>query len=365
MKFVKFFTLIVAAAAMLVGCEEPNNNNNNGPSASGDATLTADSYSVEVNTPITFTVVDGSGNDLTAESVIFDKTHDFIEVTNPYTPTIDGEYEFYAVVGTSSAITKSIKVTVLPSLPALPADAQPESTSFNHRILLVDHTGNQCGFCPKMMLALKEVEDAAAYHGKYYEAMSHTYNPSDPAYSATAAAISSYYGINSWPTLTYNFAYSTSSSYNSAHIKQQIDAQWKEVADAGIAVATSMAAEAVVVNAEVKAAVTNEYRITAWLLEDGIEAKQTNATEDWMNIHNNAIRQAVITNPISGYDLGTIEAGKSAQYPLSLKISSKSWKRENLKVMVIASAKNSAGKFEVVNVTLCPIDDSVSYDYKN
>ena len=360
MRFTKFLAFIVAAATLAVGCGGDNPENVDKPK--GGATLKADVQSVEVNNPITFTVTAEDGTDITAEATIFDKTHNFAEVSNPFTPTEDGKYEFYAVAG--NAITETIEVVVLPTIPALPADTNEASTEFKHRILLVDHTGNTCGYCPKMMLALKEVSETGDYHSKYYEAMSHSYASSDPATSASANAISSYFGITSYPTLTYNFAYSTPSSYNAEHIKSQIDAQWKENADAGIAASASLATSSVVVNAEVKAAVENEYRITAWLLEDGIVANQTNGTEEWMNTHNNAIRQAVKTNPISGMELGTIKAGEKASLAMSLEITSSKWVRDNLKVMVIASAKNANGKFEVVNVAICPVDGSVTYDYK-
>lgn len=360
MRLTKIFAFIAAAATFAVGCggDEPDS----GKTPTGGATLKADVLSVEVNNPITFTVIDSEGNDITAEATIYDKTHDFVAVSNPYTPTEDGKYEFYAVAG--NAITETIEVTVLPSIPALPEDTNASSTDFKHRILLVDHTGNTCAYCPKMMLALKEVAETGDYHSKYYEAIAHSYTQSDPATSASANAISSHYGISNYPTLTYNFAYSTSSSYNAEHIKQQIDAQWKESADAGIAASASLATKSVVVNAEVKAAVENEYRITAWLLEDGIVANQTNATEEWMNTHNNAIRQASTTNPISGHDLGTIKAGEKASLAMSLEITGTKWNRDNFKVMVIASAKNNKGKFEVVNVAICPVGDSVAYDYK-
>lgn len=359
MRFTKFIAFIAAAATLMVGCGVDGYDVHK---PTGGATLKADVQSVEVNNPITFTVTAEDGTDVTAEATIFDKTHNFAEVSNPFTPTEDGKYEFYAVAG--NAITETIEVVVLPSIPALPADTNEASTEFKHRILLVDHTGNTCGYCPKMMLALKEVSETGDYHSKYYEAMSHSYASSDPATSASANAISSYFGITSYPTLTYNFAYSTSSSYNAEHIKSQIDAQWKESADAGIAASASLATSSVVVNAEVKAAVENEYRINAWLLEDGIVANQTNGTEEWMNTHNNAIRQAVKTNPISGMELGTIKAGEKASLAMSLEITSSKWVRDNLKVMVIASAKNANGKFEVVNVAICPVDGNITYDYK-
>lgn len=357
MRFTKFIALFACAALAFASCEPKPNN-----SSEGGAKLTATPQSLEVNNPISFTLIAEDGTDITSEATIFDKSHDFVEVPNPFTPTEDGKYEFYAVAG--NIITESIFVNVLPAIPALPADPNEASTSFNHRILLVDHTGNTCGYCPQMMEALKSVEETGDYHSKYYEAMAHSYSNQDPAQSSAAFAVSSYFSVSNYPTLTYNFVYSITSSFNDAHIMQQIDALWKESADAGIAASASLATNSVIVNAEIKAAVENEYRITAWLLEDGIYAKQTNAKEEWMNTHNNAIRQAATTDPISGTDLGSIKTGEKASLAMSLEITTNNWNRDNFKVMVIASAKNEKGKFEVVNVALCPVGGSVVYDYK-
>ena len=361
MKLTKFFALALAALAF-VGCGEPTPD---GPDVkpTGDAVLAANNNSVEVNTPIEFTITAADGTDLTAEAVIYDKSHDYAVVENPFTPTMDGDYEFYAVVG--SIITNTIKVSVVPTIPALPEDAQPANTSFNHRILLVDHTGNTCGYCPQMMKALKTVSETGDYHSKYYEAMAHTYSNGDPAFSGAASVVSNHHGVSSYPTLTYNFYHTTQSSYNDAHIMGQIDALWKaEGADAGIAAAATLASKSVIVNTQVKAAVANDYRITAWLLEDGIYAKQTNATEEWMNTHDNAIRQRVSSDDISGVDLGTLAVGETKSTALTLNIVGNKWNRDNLKVMVIVSAKNAKGQFEVANVAICPTDDVVTYDYK-
>lgn len=361
MKITKLFALALATFT-LVGCgDETPQGGENKPT--GDAVLVANNNSVEVKTPIEFTVTAADGTDLTAEAVIYDKSHDYTVVENPFTPAMDGDYEFYAVVG--SIITNTVKVSVVPIIPALPEDAQPENTSFNHRILLVDHTGNTCGYCPQMMKALESVAETGDYHSKYYEAMAHTYSNGDPAFSGAASVVSNHHGVSSYPTLTYNFYHTTQSSYNDAHIMGQIDALWKaDGADAGIAAAASLASKSVVVNTEVKAAVANDYRITAWLLEDGIYAKQTNATEEWMNTHNNAIRQRVTSDDISGVDLGTIAAGETKSTALTLNIVGNKWNRDNLKVMVIVSAKNAKGQFEVANVAICPMNDVVTYDYK-
>lgn len=361
MKLAKFFALALAALAF-VGCGEPTPD---GPDVkpTGDAVLVANNNSVEVNTPIEFTVTAADGTDLTADAVIYDKSNDYAVVENPFTPIMDGDYEFYAVVG--DIITNTVKVSVVPTIPALPEDSEPANTVFNHRILLVDHTGNTCGYCPHMMKALKTVSETGDYHSKYYEAMAHTYSNGDPAFSGAASMVSNHHGVSSYPTLTYNFYHTTQSSYNDAHIMGQIDALWKaEGADAGIAAAATLASKSVVVNTEVKAAVANDYRITAWLLEDGIYAKQTNATEEWMNTHDNAIRQRVSSDDISGVDLGTLAAGETKSTALTLNIIGNKWNRDNLKVMVIVSAKNAKGQFEVANVAICPMNDVVTYDYK-
>lgn len=361
MKLTKFFALALAAL-VFVGCGEPTPNEP-GVKPTGDAVLAANNNSVEVNTPIEFTVTAADGTDLTAEAVIYDKSHDYVVVENPFTPTMDGDYEFYAVVG--NIITNTIKVSVVPTIPALPEDSEPTNTVFNHRILLVDHTGNTCGYCPQMMKALETVSKTGDYHTKYYEAMAHTYSNGDPAFSGAASVVSNHHGVSSYPTLTYNFYHTTQSSYNDAHIMGQIDALWKsEGADAGIAAAATLASKSVIVNTEVKAAVANDYRITAWLLEDGIYAKQTNATEEWMNTHNNAIRQRVSSDDISGVDLGTLAQGETKSTALTLNIVGNKWNRDNLKVMVIVSAKNAKGQFEVANVAICPMNDVVTYDYK-
>ena len=357
MKFTKFFALVAATVAMFAACTPGGD----ATTATGDITLSAETV-VEVNTPIHFVVKDSSGANVTNGATIYDKSHDFAQVENPFTPTVDGDYTFYAVVG--DAISKDFKVTVTPEVPALPEDTDAANTSFKHRILLVDHTGNTCGYCPQMMKALKEIEESGDFDGKYYEAMSHSYSNTDPAFSGAAATISSHYGLQGYPTLTYNFYHPTSSSYNAEHIKGQINALWKESADAGIAASTNLAAKSVVVNAEVKAAVDGEYSITAWLLEDGIYAKQTNATDEWMNTHNNAIRQAATTSPLTGYELGALKPGETAEQILNLTIARDTWNRDNMKVMLIVSKKGDNKKFDVANVVICPINDSVTYDYK-
>lgn len=372
MKLTRLFALIITTA-VFVACGGDSNGDDQKFTPKGNVKFTADCVSVEVNKPITFTVIAEDGTDITAEATIMDRTDNrFAIVPNPFTPTEDGEYTFFATG--ANFISSDIKVNVVPSIPALPVDAQPENTSFNHRILLVDHSGTNCGWCPQMMKILHEIaNEESDYHSKYYEVVSHSFNNNDPASSDAAYFVKKHFRISNFPSLTYNFYHDTVSSHDGGApvVKAQIDRLWKaEGANVGIAATTSLATKCVVVNTEVKAAATNDYRITAWLLQDGIEALQSGGLEDWMHIHNNALRQRVNVDTISGVDLGNIAAGEIKSETLTLDISKINWdihkenNKENFKVLIIASEKNDKGRFEVANVALCHIDQSVTYDYK-
>lgn len=362
MKLTRIFTLLVAGLAMLTACD--NNTEGNSDNGGYGATLTFDKETVEVNTPVTFTVTTTEGEDVTATALFYDKTHGYKLIENPFTPTEDGKYDIYAVSG--NYISQSATLVVTPAFPALPEDKEEANLAFNHRILLVDHSGTQCSACPGMMNALKELEEDEAYHGKYHEAISHSFNTNDPASSSAAYALKTFFSVNEYPTLTYNFAHSAVTvSANLSHTKQQIDALWSaEGADVGITAAASLGTNCVAVNTEVKAKSEGEYRITAWLLEDGIYQMQSGASEEWHNTHNNALRATANDKKthLSGYDLGTLTAGAKSTKRLTLELKS-NWVRENLKVLVIASKKNEKGVFDVANVVLCPIGEVVEYDY--
>lgn len=367
MKLTKLFALLVASATLLVGC---GGDDDREVKPTGDITLKADVESVVVGQSITFTVTDLEGTDVTASATIFNRTDNYAEVSNPYVATKEGRNEFFAVVGNSSSDV--IEVVVAPEIAALPNDPQPDNTSFAHHILLIDHTGVQCGQCPRMMSALRQVSETEGYHEKYFEVMAHSYNTNDPAYSKAAATVSSHFSsfivTSGYPTLTYNFFYNRYSTADAEDIKQTIDNLWSaDGADAGIAASTIISASTASVNAEVKAAVTAEYYLTAWLLEDNIYARQAGRQEEWQDYHHNAIRNMPAGTPIYGESLGVIEAGATVGKEFYLPITSPDWAVDNMRVVLIVSAKtdDSGNAIDVVNVVSCPGNDSVAYEYLN
>ena len=327
----------------------------------GNITITADNRAVSIGETITFTIIDESGNDVTPYSTVYNKTNNYQVVPNPYIIDTVGVIELYATCGTT--ISDITAIESFNNLRPLPVDDQPSNTTFNHRILVVGHVGTSTAYTTYMMQALKEVSQNCGY--MYYEAMAYSWDSRDKTYSDAARVISDYYNITSYATASYNMTYPYTSLYFAKEISNHISYLWKSNgSEAGIAASVTGGDSMVVVNAEIKANVTNNYRITAWLLEDNIYDKQSGATEEWMYYHDNVIRNIATSNPISGFDLGTINAGKTATNKIILDIKSPQWITDNMKVLLIVTAPDSNNNYEVVNVTVCPINSDVKYDYK-
>ena len=248
----------------------------------------------------------------------------------------------------------------------LPADPQPQSIDFSHRIMLLQHTGTACPNCPRLMTSLREIAADPAYAAKYQHVASHSYNTDDPAWSEAAKKISDAF-CKAYPELTFNLSGETTGDDTSvATIKKYIDQLYKDSADAGIAAAAQVNGNTLSVKVQIKAATENSYRIAAWILEDDIKAQQSSngALEEWMHTHENALRAfsgSSLNLGIYGEKLGTLKAGETAEKDLTIEIQ-KDWKVENCKVFILVNSSKD-GKFDVANCTICPIGGNVAYQY--
>lgn len=254
------------------------------------------------------------------------------------------------------------------AIPELPADPEPGNTSFNHRILLLQHTGTYCSNCPNLMTALKELSQLDEYADKYQHVAAHSYNQEgDPAYSQAAANLSQAFCDGYYPELTFNLTKeNTGTSLALKTITDIIDNLHKDVADVGIAAAAGLSGNTVGVNVQIKAAKTGQYRIAAWVLEDGIRGKQEGASEDWMNTHSNAVRVMAgntLNMRIYGEKMGELQPGQTAEKSFSI-VLDEAWKSENCKVLVVVNAAGADGRYDLANCALCPIGGVVTYDYK-
>lgn len=256
-----------------------------------------------------------------------------------------------------------------------PEDSNPDSYNFKHRMLLIDHTGTDCGFCPYMMAALKEVEADPAYNDYFNVVMAHSYNQSDKAYSRAALIIRGYFQVTrkiltGFPTLTFNYQ-AGKSSQNVEEIKSNIDQLKRETQDAAVAVAAELDGDKIVVKAALKSKESRNYKVNILLLEDDIYCKQSGAYEEWMNTHDSAIRDSYYDLPtdysdIAGVEWGDVEAMTTEYKSFEMPISSDKWVKENCKVIVIIAAQDTAygNNYEVVNTAMCGLGESKPFEYR-
>lgn len=370
MKIFKILASFAVAAGLLWACGNPVEEVV--PVIEGEISLTSDTDQLRSDgvDAVTFNVAvtDAQGvvHDVTEHAEIYLNYERKPLSSNVFSAQKEGEYVFYAVYGLK--VSEEVVITAINDVPQLPADPQEDNVSFRHRMLLVQHTGATCSNCPRMMESLRTLSQDESYNGLYHHVASHSYNggEADAAYSEAARDLSMAYNISGlYPMLTFNLT-STSVGTDLSEIKAQIDALKKDKADVGIAAAASLSGDDVLVNVEIKAAKANTYRVAAWLLEDGIYSLQSGMSESWHNTHDNALRYAAgKSSQLSfvGDKLGDVAAGEKAGKVFVLPVED-SWVVDNCEVLVLVTAADENGNYDVVNCALCQIGDTVTYDYK-
>ena len=366
MKLTKFFAFAFAALAF-VGCDEKTPDQKEPlPTPTGDIKLAADKTAVEIGETVTFTVTDAENQDVTSQALIYDEN--FNEVGSEVTFNESGSYSFFATVG--SANSNYVSVVVMAEVPVVPADPQPENFIFNHRGLVIDQTGVNCGYCPGATDQLKTLENTE-WHQYYNEVTCHagSYAGGDPGNSAAANALNQFQSsmISGYPCILVNF-YGKPNGYGYNDIIKVLQPYvQKDGVDVGISLAVTGDESCVYAAAQVKSGVAQEYKITAWLLESNIYSpNQAGATKDYHKIYNNALRnmshEYSKTN-VQG-DSYTFEANEVKDVAFELEMISNKWKLENMSVLVVVSAKDANGRWEVANSAVCKINEAKEFEYE-
>ena len=366
MKLTKFFAFAFAALAF-VGCDEKTPDQKEPlPTPTGDIKLAADKTAVEIGETVTFTVTDAENQDVTSQALIYDEN--FNEVGSQVTFNESGSYSFFATVG--SANSNYVSVVVMADVPVVPADPQPENFTFNHRAVVIDQTGVNCGYCPGATDQLKTLENTE-WHKYYNEVTCHagSYAGGDPGNSAAANALNQFQSsmISGYPCILVNF-YGKPNGYGYNDIIKVLQPYvQKDGVDVGISLAVTGDESCVYAAAQVKSGVAKEYKITAWLLESNIYSpNQSGATKDYHKIYNNALRnmshEYSKTN-VQG-DSYTFEANEVKDLAFELEMISNKWKLENMSVLVIVSAKDANGRWEVANSAVCKINKAKEFEYE-
>ena len=373
MKFAKFLVLFFALGAF-AACTPTSEQ----PAAKGAITLSADKTTLELGESVTFTATmedEETGENVDVTNYVTLMDGDLNEVSNPFTPESSGHYTFMCTYG--SETSNNVDITVMAQLPVLPKDPEPANLAFNHRVVLIDHTGVNCPNCPLMtdnLNALAKTE----WHKNYTEVTCHagTWATGDPANSSAANALDRYNKnyIDGYPTVVVNFGDATLGNYQTpyfvgTHAPEVLSkVVKKDGADAGISMAVAGDSSTIYCAAQVKAKVAQEYKVVAWLLESGIYSpNQSGAKNDTHKIYNYALRNisgSYSQSNVSGESIGVLEAGKTYDCTFELPITSTKWNWEKMGVLVIVSTKASNGSWKIANSAYCSLDDKAkAYEY--
>lgn len=368
--------MFFAAALSFAACEPAGNE---GEELNGDLRLSVNPKIILCDGVSVATLEARIGKTVVTDGLtIFDGDNKVVDLPNmKFSTTKEGVYTFWATYG--DKISNEVTVTAVKELPAateLPLDPEPKNTSFSRKVMLMQFTGTNCPWCPFMTDCIDALPKSLK--DKYILTAIHRFNDDDPAFITDA--LEQTMAVSGFPTLGVDM-HSVSPYYNYPALIRNLvqDAVNRESAKVGIAACASYAAESrmLSVKAEVKAAVTDNYRIGAWLLEDGIYGKQANngATgRDSYNTHDCCVRIAdskVTNTNYTGYYLGEIKAGekKSYEFTPTNMILDPSWKVENCRLVIFvtcegAPSDGTLNTWYVNNIVECPINGSVAYQYK-
>lgn len=285
---------------------------------------------------------------------------------------VAGNYRFYAEYKVYQSDPVAITVVDF-AIPPRMEDPEPENLDFKRRIMLIDHTGVGCQYCPYMLAALEDLSRDEAYNDRYVLTATHTFG-GDPYAPVNATGLAGAMGVTSWPTVIFDMAtYITNVGYESnlSNLKSEIDKRLsQESAKAGIS-ATMAAGEGILlVRMTIKAAESGIFRVGAWLMEDGIYAAQMNhgmPEEGYdFDTHNHVVRYLDSSSNFLGHALNdeqVIPQGATADYLFQIPIM-EGWKAENCNVCLFVTTPNSSGHYKVNNVVVSKsLTESITFDY--
>lgn len=318
--FLKYSSLLVAAAVM-IACEGQKDEGD-GTIGEQNLVLTSDKNLIQTGKDAATLTLTLNGEPVTEGVTFFDKkTNNILDIVDfKFTADKPGEYELWASYGT--AISNAVTImAVATDIPQTPADPAPESTSFKSRVLLTQFTGVNCGYCPQMMQRLHPILEDETKADEIVWVACHSYDSDDIAYVPRSAYSDAVGAV--FPSLNLDFTFKFAlTAANTTEVLESLinegNTSKKEVA-AGLAVNARLVEGQVIAKVTVKSANTAEYRVGAFLLEDGLSQKQISATEPWMSTHDACIRHIDAGTgtgmaKLLGHKLGKIEKGKSADY---------------------------------------------------
>lgn len=288
--------------------------------------------------------------------------------------------------GPGDSREKPVTITAVDfAIPARAIDPQPENTSFNKRMFITQFTGTECGYCPFFIAALKRLTEDDEYSNKFVLAAVHSYNSHDPMYPVENGDIDQTFGVSSYPTVICDMKYSLNNNgfqTNLNQLKNRINTSLSEDAKVGIsAKIANDEGNIVVARVTVKAAEEGEYRIGAWLVEDGVYAMQYNNgckeySSEEFSTHEAAVRIADSKpegeSHYAGHSLGKLAAGEIADkvFVMELKQDAATdnaklhWVKENCRLVFFVTVQTNDGTYVTNVVQNDNLTQTITFDYK-
>lgn len=399
-KILSFAALLFAAALVFVSCEEKEQ------AAPGyginipDLVLSFDKGVIRAsgNDVVTFRAF-YKGQDVSASSTLF-----LVDGQN-YTPMSSmtfsapkvGNYTFQVAYGTSKS--NFVKIAAISKeIPKAPADSKPQSTDFVHRTFFNQFTGVECPNCPYMVYLLDRTL-VDGYKDKVVLAAIRNYSSKEKGFASPLRP--AYY-----PYLQID--YSTWYSHEGGdpeELQSLIDQLVSTPAKVGISANPVCYDDGqIVVTVAVKAAVTGEYNVGLWLMQDEFLSPQSfkndvpgalggtwdtgykgDSRKNRYDYHHNAVRvaESKYLGSHIGYPLGRIEAGQTKEWRFVVNVNLGSaeygyidhwWEGygdgkvhlEDLHFAAFVTTPSADGeRYTVVNAIDFPYNTPAPFDYKN
>lgn len=355
--------------------------------------LTASRNLVQVNVDEVILTVSLGDEVITDDVTFYDGNFKVLNIPNfRYIAPKAGDQVIWASYGTYNSDEILIKAIDIP-IPETPEDPQPESTDFKARVLMTEFTTTGCAYCPNMKILLHNALSDEKVADKVVLTACHSgliNGKADPAFVKTT--FDDFCNVSGFPNVNFDMYYSFGNyTVGASEMRQLINDMYSVKADvaAGIAVNSALYDESLVAKVTVKAAVDAEYRVGAFLLEDGIYGVQSGGSaEDWMNTHDGVIRyidSQYGKDQYFGHSVGVVEKGCTADYVFDWDLDviwsegalkgeqygNYYWDEfvmENLHLVVFVSTIGTDDKgnqfYYVNNVIDCPINGLTPYEYK-
>lgn len=397
MKFLRFIAAAMLSLA-IVGCDNGTENPNDGPNEKSPFKVRVGSNVVQMGIDHAYFLV-YLDEELVDPSllVFFDADNTEVVEMSTYEVEIDGQIvtvpewiptkaetkRFWVAYNSYNNQKNPVSITALDfAIPEPMVDPQPENVSFVKRAFLNQFTGTECGYCPYAISALYKAAHNDKYADKFINVAIHTYSTTDPMYPKSCANIATSFGVQNYPTIVYDMMGSLGvgedENNNTRNVETIIETSLRNGAKAGVAVSVASGeGDTFVARASVKAGVDGEYSVGAWLVEDNIEARQSNygcTFEMNYSLHESTLCVAdsfvESNNSYYGHSLGTMQAGEIKDHVFVISTTNpdtsskaRTWVKENMRLVVFVSTKTS-NRMHVTNVVTNSVyTESIAFEY--